>query len=173
MAIKMRNVTTSIKGIKSDDGFYAKFKNNGSEDIGVNGSSTPVTFTLEDLPADQKILLQSVSFLVGADENLDLGNFGDVNGPLANGVLFEAGDASAIIKDNGDIFLISSSQFTQTVGLLAPFTLISGRWDFTDTFGENGPMIMTADSLKITIRDNLSGISYFKVACHGILLEDN
>lgn len=169
--VKISEVRTDVKGIKSNEGFYAKFKNNESENIGVNGSSTHITFTLEDLPADQKILLQSVSFLVGADENLDLGNFGDVNGPLTNGVLFEAGDASAIVKDNGDIFLISSSQFTQTVGLLNPFTLIAGRWDFTDTFGENGPMIMRADSLKITIRDNLSGISYFKVACHGILLQ--
>lgn len=174
MSQPISKVTVDLKGIKPNDGFYAKFKNEGSESLGVDGSVTPVVFTLEDLPTDQKILIQSISFLMGADEVLDLDNFGDVSGPLTNGILFEAGEASAVIKDNADVFLISSQQHTSTAGSGGnTYTVISGRWDFSDTFSDNGSMLFDLDSFKITIRDNLSGITLFRVSIHGILLEDN
>lgn len=174
MSIKISEVFQELKGIKSDDGFYVKFESSGSDNMKVDGSSTPVLFTLEDLPNEQMILVQSISFLIGADEILDLSKFSDITLPLTNGILFEAGAANAIIKDNADVFLISSHQVTSTAGEgVNTFTLINGRWDFTDTFGDNGPMLMRKEDLKITIRDNLTTASFFKVACHDILIEGN
>lgn len=174
MSIKISEVFQELKGIKSTDGFYAKFKSAGVENMKVDGSSTPVVFTLEDLPEEQIILVQSISFLIGADEIIDLEKFADITAPLVNGILFEAGAANSTIRNNADVFLISSEQVTNTAGEgVNTFTLINGRWDFTDTFGDNGPMLMNKDQLKITIRDNLTSASFFKVACHGILIEEN
>jgi hypothetical protein len=46
-----------IKLIQANEAFYTKFKNAGSDDMTVNGATTAVEFTLEDLP-DTDFLLQ-------------------------------------------------------------------------------------------------------------------
>lgn len=174
MPIKISEVFQELKGIKSTDGFYYKFKSSSSEDLKVDGGSTPVVFTLEDLPEEQMILVQSISFLIVADEIIDLEKFADITAPLVNGILFEAGAANSTIRNNADVFLISSEQVTSTAaGGTNTFTLINGRWDFTDTFGDNGSILMNKDQLKITIRDDLTTASFFKVACHEIIIEEN
>ena len=173
MSHKIKELDTRLNGIKPSNAFYSKFKNNGSENFKVDGSVTPVTFAIEDLPAGQMLLLQSVSFLLGADDVLDVDKFGDING-LANGILFETKNPGMAIQNNADIFLLSSQQVTSTAGQGSnTFTLIQGRWNFQDSFGGNGLIMMNMDDLKITVRDDLTAMSYFKVSCHGILLEEN
>ena len=79
-----------------------------------------------------------------------------------------------IIIRYADVLLISSQQTLSTAGTgNNTFTLLNGRWDFTDTFGNNGPMLMSKEELRIGIRDDLSLASFFKVSCHGILVEEN
>lgn len=167
-----------IKGISTGDIFFSKFKNGGSDDLTVNGSITPVEFTLEDLPAGSNFLMQRVTFLIGADAIVDLEQFGGIAG-LANGVVFQAnGDildikASATIKTNGDSILISSNVELETVVFAAVSkTAIYGTWDFTETYGENAPRILNKD-LKIIVNDDLQLVDYFKVSCHGIIYKEN
>jgi nicotinic acid mononucleotide adenylyltransferase len=164
----------NLNAVQTNDTFYAKFKNAGSDDMTINGT-TPVVFTLEDLPA-QDFLLQRVTFLIGADAIVSLDQFGSIDA-LVNGVLFSAnGDTPLItaevpIQTNGDAILISSNVELETVSFAAvQATAIYGTWDFTETYNENAPIILNKD-LKIIIQDDLSGMDYFKVSCHGILLD--
>ena len=174
MGVKISQVYQSIKGIRSNEGFYVKFKNNGNEDMRVNGSlSVPIVFTLEDLPEGQMILIQSISFLIGTDAIIDLDKFAGIL-KLLNGIFFEAGLANTLISTNSDVLLISSEQTLVTAGTGSnTFTLLNGRWDFTDTFGDNGSMLLNKDNLKISIRDDMTGVKFFRVSCHGILIEEN
>jgi len=164
----------NLNAVQTSDTFYAKFKNGGSDDLTVKGDITPVEFTLEDLPT-QDFLLQRVTFLIGAEELVTLDQFGNI-AALANGVLFSAnGDTPAItaevpIQTNGDAILISSNVELETISFAAvAATLIYGTWDFTETYNENAPIILNKD-LKIIVQDDLTGMDYFKVSCHGILL---
>lgn len=172
MSINMNDVSTDIKAVRGEDVFCHKFKNSGSQEMSVNGSVTPVEFSLSDLPAGQKIIIQSLSFVIGADVELNLNQFGNV-AELVNGVIFNCGGGVITIKDNSDIFLISSNWVINTVARLVglDYTAIIGRWDFTDTFGGNAPVIVNADDFKITVQDDLSGLPLFRVSCHGILVE--
>ena len=174
--VKYKDTSLSAKCIQTSDTFYVKFKNGGSDDLTVNGSVTPVEFTLEDLP-ETDFLLQRVTFLIGADAIVALEDFGSIVGGLVNGVLFSAnGDtpilaATVPIQTNGDAILISSNVELETVAFAAATaTVIYGTWDFTETYNENAPIILNKD-LKIIVRDDLSAMDYFKVSCHGILLE--
>lgn len=173
MPVKRVDTKLNAKSVQTSDTFYAKFKNAGSDDMTINGT-TPVTFTLEDLP-EQDFLLQRVTFLIGADELVSLDQFGNI-AALENGVLFSAnGDTPLItaevpIQTNGDAILISSNVELETIAFAAvSATAIYGTWDFTETYNENAPVILNKD-LKIVIQDDLSGMDYFRVSCHGILL---
>ena len=173
--MEYREAQQNVNLIQTNDTFYSKFKNGGSDDLGVNGSITPVEFTLEDIPSTD-FLLQRVTFLIGADAIVDLDQFGGL-AALTNGVLFRAnGDiveltAEVPIKTNGDAILVSSNVELETVVFAAvQKTAIYGTWDFTETYNDNAPVIKNKD-LKIIVRDDLSLIDYFKVSCHGIVLE--
>jgi hypothetical protein len=107
---------------------------------------------------------------------LDLAEFGNI-AALANGILFRAnGDtvpikAEAVIQTNGDAILISSHVEIEPASFAATTkTVISGTWDFTETYNDNAPVIKNKD-LKIIVQDDLLLMDYFKVSCHGILLE--
>jgi hypothetical protein len=163
-----------INLIQTNDTFYAKFKKAGSDDLTVNGSITPVEFTLEDLP-DTDFLLQRVTFLIGAEELMTLEGFGNI-AALINGVLFSAnGDtplitAQAEIKTNGETMLISSNVEIEAIRISGVTnSVIYGTWDFTETYNDNAPVIKNKD-LKIIVRDDLLLMDYFKVSCHGIIL---
>jgi hypothetical protein len=172
--VKYKDTNLSAKAVQTNDTFYAKFKNGGSDDMTINGL-TPVTFSLEDLPVTD-FLLQRVTFLIGAAAIVSLDQFGNI-GALANGVKFQAnGDTLAVkaevtIQTNGDAILVSSNTEIETVSFAAvQSTVIYGTWDFTETYSGNAPIILNKD-LKIILQDDLSGMDFFKVSCHGILLE--
>jgi hypothetical protein len=175
--VKYENITITAKAIESNDGFFLRFKNAGNESLIVDGSVTPIDFTLEDLP-ETDFLLQRVTFLIGANDLLDLSEFGNI-AALTNGISFEANPntpestAIAIIKTNGDTMLISSRVNTQSVKINGVTkSLIYGTWDFTETFGGNSPIIINKD-LKIVVQDDLSLMEYFQVSCHGVMINNN
>lgn len=171
MSISMNDISQDISAIRNEDGFFANFKNNNGTSMSVDGSATNVVFSLTDLPDGQNILLQSIGFIVAADEVLNLDKFGNLTA-LTNGIVFSCGGNQVIIKDNADIALISSRVATIAYGTGSnTYTAIIGRWDFTDTFGGNAPILTNVNDLKISIPDNLSTIPLFRVSCHGILIE--
>jgi hypothetical protein len=167
--VNINDVTQNICAIRTEDCFCVDFQHNGSTDMNVDGSESSVEFRVSELDPDQDILLQSISFVLATAELIDLTKFGNV-AKLANGVLFQAGENSKTINDNAGVMLITSNQFivTAEIGVGNTSTVIIGRWDFTDTFGGNSPVLMNASNLKMIVQDDLSTIPLFRVSCHGI-----
>ena len=171
MTIKVRKLNDVLNSVQASDTFFLKFENAGNPNLAVNGSVTPVEFTLP-LPAGSNFLLQAVSFVVGTTTILDPNNFG--NAPsLANGVLFEMGGSPSInFVDNGDILLLSNTTSVESVAFGGTQSgILFGQWDLTESFGGNA-MRVYDNALKITIRDNLSGVDYFRVSAHGVFFEE-
>jgi len=105
-----------------------------------------------------------------------LDQFGSI-AKLPIGILFSANGttpelvAEASIQSNGDAMLISSRVAFDAVKQGATeATAIYGSWDFTETYNENAPIILAKD-LRIIVRDDLRLMDYFRVSCHGIILE--
>ena len=174
--ITYAKLSQKIHAINSGGIFEAKVKNSGSEDLRVDGSTTPVNFILEDLVAGSDLILQRITFVIGADETLDLSKFGNIDA-LANGVSFEINanneeeKVTAIIKNNADTMLISTNVSQSTAGVGSnTITSLYGTWDFTEAYGSNGILVKNND-LKITIRDDLTGMIFFKVSAHGIIVK--
>jgi hypothetical protein len=140
--------------------FY--LKNGGSENMLVNGSGTPVTFTHT---ATRKMVVESLtlslgSFLVGQQGH---GNFGAVNG-LSNGIEITAtigGVSNTINRDrniynNADLITQASRLTTTTFersGDEGVFYVAT--FDFSHLTG-GGYVLDAADSISVVIQDNLA-----------------
>lgn len=162
-------------------GFYTKFLNDGSDDMRVDGSVTPVKFTLENITPGFGFLLNRIVYVLGGGtEAIDLDNFGDLGVPLTNGILFVANQettgeqVSATIKTNADLFLISTQVQIDSVRVSASTQIsqVHGSWNFRETYNNNAPLIYGND-LKFIIRDDLSAVNFLNVSCHGVLVEMN
>jgi len=174
MSEEIGHAKTDINIIGTDSTFYTKFKNLGSESMAVNGSVTPVVFTLEDIPMSDFLLIQRVTFVISTSDIIDLEEFGALPN-LANGIQFIAnGDtpeeiAEAVINNNGDVILISSRTTVESAKITGiTSTIIEGSWDFTEVYGNS--IKVRNNDMKIIINDDLSTMTYFKVSCHGLIL---
>lgn len=130
----------------------------GSPDMDVNGSSTPVIFTIEPR-AGEIWFLENVSILFNDNGIFSPGGFGS-GGELSNGVLIEQ-----FIDGTNHTFL----NFTKNSELWLNFSTtnaVSGFQGSANLFvGSHNvePEVTlkesTSDLLRVTVRDNLSGIS--------------
>ena len=155
---------TQIAQISNEDIFYADFKSGGSRNLNVNGSVTPVEFTLEDLTSE-KFILTRIDFLISCGTSVDLNLFGSI-AALVNGIDF-AINGTVTFKNNGDILLFVTDAGTEVgkiEGVDAAF--INGHWDTLKSF-QNG-LVCVRDNFKITVNDNLSAIDYFRISASGI-----
>lgn len=171
MTVKVQETNHYLRSVATTDTFFLKCENAGSPDLSVNGAITPVEFILP-LPVGTNFLLQAVSFVVGADDVVDPAKFGNI-AALANGLLFEInGGAVNNFTDNGDILLISNTCSIESVVFAAVASgVLFGQWDITESFGGNSARVYD-NALKITVRDDLSTLPYFRVSVHGVLFED-
>ena len=172
MSIEYKDIKTKITAINGEDVFYAKFANGGSEDLAVNGGTTPVEFTLENLP-DENFLLKRITFLLAADEIIDVEKFGSISA-LANGVSFKINEGTTqqkeiVNKTNADIMLSASEVEMEVTNFAAvQASILYGIRDFRDIF-ENAPIVLDK-KIKITVNDDLSALKFLRVSCHGIIL---
>lgn len=157
-----------VKQISNQEIFFRSFKNNGSKNMNVNGSVTPIEFNLmEDLTVD-KIILTRIDFILSCGTAINLSNFGSLSTPLTNGVYF-AIDGNQGFKTNGDIMLFATDAGTETGKVQSVDTsFINGHWDLLKTF--NNGVICDLNNLKVIIRDDLSALNYFQVTASGIKL---
>jgi len=166
------NLKANTTVMQSSDIFYAKFTNNGSDSMNINGT-TPVIFTLEDIP-DGDFILERVTFLIGADIIVDLDKFGDID-ELTNGVKLSINEGlvqerTLINKNNGDVLLsISFSTIDSTSFASTEHSVINGVRDYKELFGSGVAVI--DNNISVTIQDDLSSVKYFKVSCHGVLID--
>lgn len=158
---------TKLESIRHDSIFYVKYKNNGNQNLAVNGAVTPVRFTLEDL-VNENFLLTRIDFIITTDESIDISKFGNVP-TLANGIVFNV-DGQQIFRNNADILLFgtdTSIYSAKVEGVLS--SIINGHWDVSKSF--LNVLVSKKSELYIDIQDDLSAITLFEVAVSGIKLK--
>ena len=158
--------------IGNDKIFYYKFKKDGSgegtENLTVDGSTTPVKFTLEDM-VNEKFVLTKIDFILASDESIDIKDFGSVNG-LSNGVLFNV-NGQRVFKTNGDLMLWGNGVDLHSGRVGGETTtIINGHWSPLETF-QNG-ISCTKESLYIEIRDDLKDLDFFQMTASGFVISD-
>lgn len=149
--------------------------NGGSEDMVVNGGTTPVVFSYDaDTTDGYNILLTSLRLVFSAAFfEFSGATFGKGGGALSTGVCVDIVadngmfvDQLAVLNVNEDFlrlldFSISQSGATDVLAASLPF---GGR-----VLLEGG----TSDNLTVTVRDNLTigarGINYFTATVYGVL----
>lgn len=157
---------TNLSFIRSEDIFYRKFTNNGSANLAVDGSVTPVIFSLENLEMDRFILTR-LEYLISVNSSLDVEEFGDIS-ELVNGVEVSIGK-SVPFKNNADILLFGADNSiiaTKISGTTV--SIINGHWNANGAY-QNG-LHSIKDNIFVKIQDDLSNIKYFEMAVFGIKL---
>lgn len=158
--------STKLSLIRNSDIFYRTFTNNGSKFLNVDGSVTPIRFTLEGLVEDN-FILNRIDYIISTDSAIDISSFGNV-ATLTNGVLFNI-DGQQVFKTNGDMLMFGTDNSIHSAKVEGVTTsIINGSWDLSQAF-QNG-VICKKEDLYIEIRDDLSSLSLFEISASGIKL---
>ena len=145
--------------------------NGGSDDLRVDGSTTPVAFTY-GADATYDISILDVKFVLAANSiTFGTNYFGSESGPLSNGVLVEVtsnGNTGTVdtLKTNEDfVFFASPGGFNWIV---SSKDMIYSGW----LVGGGLKLYAgTGDNIKVTIRDDLTSAGvFFKCFVKGNLL---
>ena len=143
----------------------------GTKSANVNGSVTPVEFKLQPAAGEIYYLHRMIAHITDGALT-SAANYGDVAGPLANGLtmgFYNTDDDSLILDILNGIPIKSNADWSIRNFDLAPDTFaagnryVSARWSF-DRSG--GPISLTEDEyLKVIINDDLTGLvsHYFNV----------
>lgn len=162
----MSSVSYDLKGIPARSIVSLRFSNATIDNMNVNGSVTPQIFTAT-VPEGFKFIAHRVLFYVEGATAFDSILFGNLP-KLANGVLFSLDDAAVVFQDNLDIVL-RTHRFFGVEAFSKLTRQINGAWALDEVTGGDG--ILLNSSPTITIRDNLSTLSIFKVEIQGELYE--
>jgi hypothetical protein len=148
----------------------AYLKNAGSPEMNVNGSVTPVVF--EYVVASDKYFGIAEINIVISDGAITPTKFGGITA-LSNGILWQVVDASntlvfdfcpgGSIKQNAEFANVGGSVIILTGGA----DQISITWHAA-TSGISA-IIQNGWKLRITVRDDLTGLAYFRAAVTGVL----
>jgi hypothetical protein len=149
--------------------FFNEFlENGGSSDLNVDGSSTPVDFTLS--PPSGKIYHIHKVLIGIEDTSINHDKFGGITGGLTNGILFKVKENGTerdlipvALKKNAGFYVVA---FDVTISSSTTDILVA-RWDFSDSGTTLKLQDSTSDYLKLTVQDDLTTITQFKVLVQG------
>jgi hypothetical protein len=153
--------------------FFLHAQNNGSIDLNVNGSGTPVEFTI-NAEANFDLICEGLSFEIFAS-GIKVDKFLSLNQPLSNGIIVE-------VKSFDQVFQFLPIQTTQEFdshfawGSGRSFDLIfaSGNDSLVTRYGQENPFVIKKqgtytndDYIKVIIQDNLSQVNAIKFLAVG------
>jgi hypothetical protein len=145
--------------------FFAHATNNGSEDMNVNGSGTPVDFIVS-ADATRDIIIESLAFESFAS-NIKIDKFLSLNQSLSNGILVEVKSEDTCfqfltIKNTNEF----DSHFAYGPGRSFRITIASGNDALVSRFGPSSPFVLKKqgtypqnDYIKVTVSDNIQSIN--------------
>ena len=153
--------------------FFDHAKNNGSEEMSVNGSGTPIEFTIT-ADATRDIVIESLAFESFAN-GIKIDKFLSLNSELTNGVTVE-------VKSQDTVFSFLSikntkefdSHFAYGPGRSYRLNFASGNDAMVSRFGPTLPFVIAKqgtyasdDYIKVTIADNLSQVNKLSFLAFG------
>lgn len=155
----------------------------GSQDMVVNGSVTPVEFTIDAMPF-RDCYIKTIGFNI-LDMGATLGSFGNI-AALTNGVLFEwetLGETVelGVFKTNYDMVRLAGGQPAfgdsttafRAANVVGNIDAFMPMLDFATIFGLPWGVLLAGDTkqkLRITIRDDISAIDGFDIQARGFEL---
>ena len=142
--------------------------NGGSEDMTVNGSSTPVEFSYT---ASGDSSIGRIMLYLESSGAMDSTKFGDLTA-LGTGVTIVCnGTTIGTWKDNIDI-ITSMYDFSWAGKAFGKETkVLTGRWTLWKADSDTrGMELDDGDVLKAVVNDNLTGLSIFRIRLQGIVL---
>lgn len=169
--------------VKSPDPFRQYFTNNGSNDMLVDGSITPVDFTI-NASSEYDTYVGTMSVII-ADASATLTKFGNLVA-LTNGVeiFWETQDKGVVqihegLKTNLDFMRLSGGEPAIGTGADSFKADLSGGGadaylpmiDIEDIFGLQWGLRLrkgTTDKIVVRIKDNVSGMDQFDIIAYGI-----
>lgn len=145
-----------------------RIENGGSSDMAVDGSSTPVEFKIAP-GAGEEFFLDHIGLIIRDNGNLNPDNFGALTA-LTNGVLVEfkidgTDQTVFTIKENWEValhFSTGGNMVGESNGFLNDKNIFAGNIALTaKDITLNGD---DNDELKVTIQDNLTGLTFFQMS---------
>lgn len=155
--------------VEAADYITTYIENSGSNDMGVKGDVTPVSFIYTP-PAGKNFLAARVLVYMESGTNFDSTKFMNL-AALTNGVKISAAgveltnwqDNIDIIEDMFDLSSAGKAFSTEAKSL-------AGRWSFTRATGEEPIKILNGETFEVLIRDDLSAAGIiFRIKIQGKL----
>jgi hypothetical protein len=144
----------------------------GAPDANVDGSGAPITKSYV-VAADKALVLDEITLMIRDTGTFNGSTFGAIAGPLANGIKLEVLDTdgntslksfipNASAKKNADLAAIPGAElvqiFADTLQVRIP------------TRFEGWPLLVAAGQyVRLTVRDNLTGLDGFQASIRGRL----
>jgi len=163
---------TSISGVIGNR--FTKFAEfGGSKEMNVDGSSTPVVFTIAAEVSDD-LIVDSLIF-EAFDSGIKIDKFLSLNSALTNGVVVE-------VKSDDIVFSFEAirnstefdSLFSHGAGRSFSITNASGNDSLVARFGPTGSFAIrqqgtfaSDDYIKVTISDDISNVNSFRFLSEG------
>lgn len=153
--------------------FFEKAENGGSSDLTVDGSVTPVEFTIPADATEDKVVSALAFRAVASGITID--KFLSLNNPLTNGILIEVKSDDTIFQFE-PILTTQDFDFEFAYGPGRSFDIIfaSGNDSLVARFGPQNPFTIRSqgtfasdDYIKVIIRDNLSAIANIEFIAFG------
>lgn len=159
-------------GFDENDYIYEskKLLDGSTKEMSVNGSSTSVVYSYSPSGGDV-IYIDKLTIILQDPGSMDVGDFGSI-ASLTNGVLIEYQSNGttaefANLQDNGDIATTFSSFWGPPVGGESGIGFTDANDTIIATYEFPNPIELDAassDYFRITIRDNLTSISFLQAS---------
>lgn len=169
MGLNMSGFTAS-KNVLPADFINEYFVNSGSNDMGVDGSETPVSFTVA-APASRILLATRILIYMEASGNFVSTSFMNL-AALANGVRISVGGVEiANWQDNIDAICVMFDLSNAGTAFSNERRSLAGRWTLTRSTGSGPLRVESGENAEFLIRDDLSaGGIIFRARLQGRLL---
>lgn len=143
----------------------------GSNDMGVNGAITPVSFAFEP-PPDKIFLAARILLYMESGANFDSTNFMHLPA-LANGLQINAaGITLTNWQDNIDVILDMFDLASAGVTFGNERRNLTGRWTFTRATVQSPLIINSGEMFEALVRDDLSAAGIiFRMKIQGKLID--
>ena len=154
--------------------FFEFAKSGGSQEMSVDGSVTPVVFTIENTTPGFQAFIISIKCWV-SDNGIKFGQYGGINSPLTNGfVLFVESEGITNTLES----LRTTDDFKHFFATNGGFRLDvqAGRDDFEAELSLIIPFILnpteiSTDKITFTVNDNLTSLLTQQCTARGFLRE--
>lgn len=160
--------------------FKVHLLNGSSKAMNVNGSVTPVVFSYT---ATEDQVITSIKFILEDSGTNSLNTFGAI-ASLTNGCIIEAvidGNTEdmtvSAMKDNADLMGLCTDcrfQNVPVISVLGGTLTATGFTNSEKTFAgewtlDHGLAMKDGDIIRLTVRDNLTGLNTFETTIEGTL----